>query len=100
MKNLWNHRFCPWCLWAGCRISLLLLGWLCLGYSLQAQIPIVDSLRMNILGAADIDKSYVPEDEKIVLGANRIAENSDEIAVQTYIITRKQILENGWSTLI
>lgn len=68
---------------------------------LRAQVP--DSgepLRVNVLGVTDIDTTRRPVQNNIVLGANRVAENSDEIAVKTYIITRDQILKNGWSTLL
>lgn len=47
-----------------------------------------------------MDGRYRPPKEKIILGANRVAENSDEIARKTYIITRDVIQRNGWSTLL
>ncbi|MBK9450627.1 MAG: TonB-dependent receptor plug domain-containing protein [Bacteroidetes bacterium] len=77
---------------------------LCLVFSAgvaQAQIPDADQpLRLFTLDAKDLDTSFRPTNEKIVLGANRIAENSDEIAIKTYIITKEQIQQNGWSTLL
>jgi outer membrane cobalamin receptor len=81
------------------------LGICCLGLMLvqaaSAQVPDTDNpLRLLMLGAEDIDTAYKPVPDKIVLGANRVAENSDEIAIKTYIITREQIQKNGWSTLL
>jgi outer membrane receptor protein involved in Fe transport len=100
MKNLKDHRVAHRGAWAGLQKTLLLLGWMGLALGIHAQVPSWDSLRLNIFGAQDIDTSYQPVKEKIVLGANRTAENSDEIAVKTYIITRDEILKNGWSTLL
>lgn len=58
------------------------------------------SIQMQTLGLGDIDLSRKPVSDKIVLGANRVAENAEDIAVKTYIITREQIQQNGWSTLL
>ncbi|MFN8396812.1 MAG: TonB-dependent receptor plug domain-containing protein [Bacteroidia bacterium] len=80
-----------------CLVFFLALAW----KSIQAQVPDAnDPLRVNVLGATDLDTTHRPVKNNIVLGANRVAENSDEIAVKTYIITREEILKNGWTTLI
>ncbi len=83
------------------RSLLLLFGF---GWAFQmafSQVPDSDKpLRMLTLGAEDLDTSYRPTADKIVLGANRVAENSDEIAIKTYVITKDQIQKNGWSTLL
>lgn len=69
--------------------------------SIRAQVPdLVEPLRVNVLGATDLDTTRPPAKNNIVLGANRVAEKSDEIAVKTYIISREQILQNGWTTLL
>lgn len=57
-----------------------------------------DTLQTKTFNQKDIT-AFDPVKEKVVSGANRITENPDELAVRTYIITRDEIIRNGYISL-
>lgn len=57
-----------------------------------------DTLQTKTFNQKDIT-AFDPVKEKVVSGANRISENPDELAVRTYIITRDEIIRNGYISL-
>ncbi|MEM6269395.1 MAG: TonB-dependent receptor [Bacteroidota bacterium] len=64
------------------------------------QVTPADSVfGLEAFGRTDI-LDALPEDAKQIFGANRIAENADELPIRTYIVSNKEIRRNGYATLV
>lgn len=76
----------------------MMLFSLFLGKGVQSQINSDSLLELNVLGPDDLaEQKRIKKD--VVFGPNRVPENSDELAQLTYVITRDEILRNGYSSL-
>jgi|GEM_PF-2047827 len=80
-----------------CLVSVILigLGLPLLGWSQGGQTPFqVERFNTNDLEFQEIDRS------NRISGANRVLESADELAVRTIIITKEEIRQNGFVTLV
>lgn len=83
-----------------CFLFLALVGGIIFPPSLQGQITPDDSVfHLKKFDPSDI-KEREPEASRQILAANRIPEDSDDLPVRTFVITREEILANGFSTLV
>lgn len=83
---------------AACRFLPVVLP-LFFSFALKAQVVTPDSLpEVKTLGLGDLAMQKNKETE-VIYGADRIPENTDELAVRTYVFSAQEIGRNGWSTI-
>jgi outer membrane cobalamin receptor len=75
-------------------------AFLCVCGQTFGQVSEIDSVfQMEQLGYEDLLFS-LPDEAREIFGANRLSENVDELPLRAYIVTRKEILQNGYATLV
>lgn len=79
-------------------VCLLALAGLFPAYTL-AQTPTDTTFGWNTFNQSHI-LPHKPEPENVVYAAGRLAANPDEIPTQTYVVTRQEILLNGFVSLV